>query len=228
MEWQTWPPTSMWKFRSLYPMLRLKPPPRVLLIRTALWIGWTERYKVLLRMNRCSSRRNCPSAWLNLKLRGSQLVFRSSGNPSNSVWYISDIQRGTLWAIYQSAFGEWVLATISPPVFLNCYTSAMFKRHTELEIQSLTCHRSSKTMTGVPVFSIHSRHCLILPFKAGMILTPHKVWTYYPLPIYGKILAKPFFYAFSIVRKSTFSALYHNRYIIWEDPISAMRAAVSN
>jgi hypothetical protein len=36
IECSTWPPTSMWNFRSGYPILRLKPAPGVLLIRTSL------------------------------------------------------------------------------------------------------------------------------------------------------------------------------------------------
>ena len=68
--------------------------------------------------------------------------------------------------------------------------------------------------TGVPVLIIWRRRCLILPSKAGTILSRQMFSTYYPLPINGKILAEPIFYASSIVRKSHFSAPYHNRYII--------------
>jgi len=83
--WHTWPPTSVWNFRSVYPMLRLKPPPRVSLIWTALWTSWRDRFMVSHRMSRCSSRWNSPTAWLSLRVGGRQLAIRSSGKPSNSM-----------------------------------------------------------------------------------------------------------------------------------------------
>jgi len=39
---QTWQLTSMCNFRSVYPMLQLKPPPAVSLVRTTLEISWSE------------------------------------------------------------------------------------------------------------------------------------------------------------------------------------------
>jgi len=84
------------------------------------------------------------------------------------------------------------------------------------------------TMTSVPVLTIWRRHCHILPSKAGTILTLRKFSTYYQLPINGEIRTEPIFYIFTIVRKSHFSALSHNRYIIWEKLISAACAEVLN
>jgi len=171
-------------------------------------------------MSRCRSRSNCPSAWSSLKFGGRQLEFRSSGEPSKSIWYISDIQRWILWAIYQSQLGKWVPATVSPPIFLNGYISAMTKRHIDLQIKSTTFRRYLSTMSGVPVLTRWRRHCLILPFKAGTIVTPHKFSTNYPLPINCEILAETISYTSSNVRKSHFSAPYHSRYFIWEKPMS--------
>ena len=66
-------------------------------------------------------------------------------------------------------------------------------------------------MTGVPVLTIWRRLCLILPSKAGTILTQQKFSTYYPLWINSEILTEPIFYVSTIVSKSHFSAPYHNR-----------------
>jgi len=60
-----------------------------------------------------------------------------------------------------------------------------------------------------------------LPFKAGTRLAPQMFSPYYPLPINSEILVEHIFYASSIVRMSHFSAPYHNRYIIWDKPVSA-------
>jgi len=70
MGWQKWSPTSVWNFSSIYPMLRLDPPPGVLLIWTALWISWRGRLIVSHLMSRGSLRRNSPSTWSSLKLGG--------------------------------------------------------------------------------------------------------------------------------------------------------------
>jgi len=64
----TWPPTSVYNFRSLYLMLRLKPPLGISLIRTALWISSRERCIISLWKTRCGSQSNSPSAWSSLKL----------------------------------------------------------------------------------------------------------------------------------------------------------------
>jgi len=77
--------TSVGIFGSVYPKLRLKPPPSESLTRTALWICRRERCMVSLWTTRCSSWTYSPYAWLRLKLGGRQLAFRSSGKPSNSV-----------------------------------------------------------------------------------------------------------------------------------------------
>jgi len=138
------------------------------------------------------------------------------------------IQRCILWAIYHCQFGEWVLVTISPLIFLNSYISPMWKRHIDLQMKSITFDRCWSTMTSVPVLTIWRRLCLILPSKAGTILTLQKFATYYLLPINGEILAVPIFYLFSIVRQSHFSTTYHNRYIIWENPLFMACAEVSN
>jgi len=102
------------------------------------------------------------------------------------------------------------------------------KRHIDLPTKSITFNRCSNTMTGVPDLTIWSRHCQILPFKAGTILTLPKFSTNYQLPINGETRAEPIFYASTIVRKSHFSALYHNRYIIREKLMSAACAEASN
>ena len=183
---------------------------------------------ISLQKTRCGSPKNSPSAWSSFKLGGRQLAFRSSRKPLNSALSILYIQRCILWGISQSQFDEWVQATISPPIFLNGYISAMWKRRIDLPTKSITFNRGSSTMTSVPVLTIWRRHCHILPFKAGTILTLQKFSTYYQLAINGELHAKPIFYASTVVRKSHFSALYHNRYIIWEKLMSMACAEVSN
>jgi len=208
-------------------MLRLKLPPGVSLIQTMLWISGRERFLISLPMSRCSSRRNSPSTWSSVKLGGMQLAFRCFGKPCHSVQYISNFQRRILWAIYQSQFSEWVLLTISPPIFLNGYISAMWLRPIKIPTESITCHRCSHTMTGVPVLTIWGRHCLILPFKAGMILTVQKFSTNYLLPMKSEIPALPILYTFSIVRQSHFSSTYHISWINWDNLLFVEHADVS-
>jgi len=83
-------------------------------------------------------------------------------------------------------------------------------------------------MTCLLILNICKRHCCILRFKSVMILSLQKFSTYCPLLINGMIHPDPIFYTSSIVRRSHFSAPYHNRYIIWEKPMSAECAEVSN
>jgi len=83
-------------------------------------------------------------------------------------------QRCILWDIYQSQFSIWVLVTISPPIFLNGYISAMWKRHIDPPTKSITLDRCWSTMTGEPDWTILRRNCRILPLKAVMILTLQK------------------------------------------------------
>jgi len=106
--------------------------------------------------------------------------------------------------------------------------SALWKRHIDLPTKSITFNRCWSTMSGVPVLTIWRRHCYIVPFKAGTILTLRKFSAYYQLPINSEICAKPIFYASNIVRKSHFSAAYHNSCIIWEKLMSVECAEVSN
>ena len=135
--------------------------------------------------------------------------------------------RCIFWVICQSWFCESVLLTISAPIFLNSYISAIRKRWIDLPTKPMTLDWCSSTMTGVLVLTKWRRHCHNLPIKAGMLLTQQKLWTYYPLPINEKILAQPTFYASSIVRKSHFFAQYHNRYIMWDNPRSTECTEVS-
>jgi len=58
---------------------------------------------------------------------------------------------------------------------------------------SITFNRCSSTMTGVPVLTIWRRHCQILPFMGGTILTLRKFSTYYQLPINGEICTESIF-----------------------------------
>jgi len=219
---QTWLPTAVWNFKSVYPMVRLKPPPGVSLIWTVLRICYRARFLISLRMSRWVLIKNCPSTWSKLKPKGRQLVFRICGNPSNSVYYILTIQWCIRWAICQCRFGEWVPVTTSPVIFLNGFISAMWKRHMDLQTHTVTLNRCSSKMTGVLVLTICRRHCLILPSKASTILTRHKFSTDYPLPMNSEILPEPTFYASSIVRKSHFSAPDLNLYSIWEKRTSVV------
>jgi len=60
---------------------------------------------------------------------------------------------------------------MSPPIFLNSYISAMWKRNIDLPTKSITFDRYSSTMTGVPVSIICRRNSHNLPGKAGTKLT---------------------------------------------------------
>jgi len=118
--------------------------------------------------------------------------------------------------------------TISRPRFRKGYISVMWNRYIDLQIKPITFNRWSNKMTGVPVLTIWRRHCLILPFMIGTILTPERFSPYYQVPIISKILAEPVLYDSSILRKSHFSAQYYNSYIMWEKPMSAECAEVSS
>ena len=61
-----------------------------------------------------------------------------------------------------------------------------------------------------------------------MRLTLRRFSTSYQVTINGEICAEPIFYASTIVRKSPFSASYHNRYMMWEKLMSTAGAEVSN
>ena len=109
MERQTWPPTSVLNFRSIYPMLRQKAAPRASLIHIALWISWRERLMVSLRMSRFSSRWNSASTRSSLKLGGSQLKFMRCGN-HRTAWMIFRISSDISWEQsirVDSANGLW-------------------------------------------------------------------------------------------------------------------------
>jgi hypothetical protein len=132
-------------------------------------------------------------------------------------------------SIYQSQSSKWILATISPPVFLYGYLLAMWKRHFNLPTKSTDFDTCSSTMTILPVLTLRKRHFHIMPCKADKIFTRQKISTYYPLPTNSQILTEPIIYTSSIVSRSHFSALLcHHRYINWEKLTSTECAEVSN
>jgi len=179
------------------------------------------------RLNRGSSRRNSPSFWSSFKLGGTQSVFRCSRKPLNNTLYVSDIQRCILWAMYVTQFGQYVLVTISPTIFLNGYLLPMWKRHINLATKSITFNRCLNIMTGVPVLTIWRRHSHILHSKVGKILTLQIYSTYCLLLIDSHVHPEPICYNSKQFRRSTFSAQYHSRHIIWEKWISAVCAVAS-
>jgi len=209
-------------------MLRQKPRPGAWRIRSRLLSSWREKLVASPRMKRRSSRRNSPSAWSGLMLGWRQLAFSRSGEALNSMWLISDIQRCILSAIYHSQLGEWILVTILPLIFLNGYISPMWKRKINLAPTPIESNGCSSTMTGVLVLTIWRRHCHILHSKAGTILTLQRFSKYFPLLINGEVHAEPICYVSRPFRMSPLFALYHSRYIIWEKPMSAECAEVSN
>jgi len=83
--WWTRPLWSVCNFRYVYLMLRLKTPPGVSLIRTALWICSRGKCMLSFQQTRCGSQRNSASACSKCNLGGRQSVFRCSGKLSNSV-----------------------------------------------------------------------------------------------------------------------------------------------
>jgi len=83
-------------------------------------------------------------------------------------------------------------------------------------------------MTGWPFFAIEWRHCLILPFLAGMILTLQQFSIYFPLLTNSEIHMEAICYTSTIVRKSQYSAFDHNTYIICDKPMSTKHAEVSS
>jgi hypothetical protein len=176
----------------------------------------------LLLISRFVSGRNCPSPCSNSKLGLRQLAFRCFRKWYNSVQYISDIERCNLCTLIQSQICKWVLLTISPLIFMNSYISAMWKRLIDLQTESITYERWSTTMT------IWRRCCLILPSKAGTMLTWQRFSIYHSLAIHGEIPSEPIFLPFSMLRKSQFSAPYRHSYIIWVQPITAVCAEVSH
>jgi len=183
---------------------------------------------VSLRISRCSSTRNSPSGVVSLMHVVIQSALRSFGKPLRSLLYFSDIQRCILWAIYHTQFSQWIRATISRKIFLNSNISAMLQRHINCPTKLITFDWCSSIMTCTPVFTIWRRYCHILPFKAGTISTLQYLSTYCLLLTNSKLHADHNFYASSIVRTSHFSAMHPNRYIIWEKPLSAVIAEVSN
>jgi len=193
-----------------------------------LWTGCRQIFMVSYRMSRCGSRRNSTLACLILKFGGTLLAFRSSGTRSNSMKYILYTHQCMVQAMYHSQFGEWVLATISPQIFLNSFLSAMWKRHINLPTKSITLNWCSSTMTCIPVLTIWRRHCCIFPYNTCTMLTLTRFLTYYPVLTHGEILAEPILCASSIVKKSHFSTTYHNKYIILEKLMSIECAEVSN
>ena len=208
-------------------MLWLKLPPVVLLTWTVWGISSRERFMVSLWMSRCSSRRSSRSAWLSWKLGWRQLASRSSRKQLNSASYILQIQTCILKAIYQGRFGKWVLVTISSQIVLNSWISAIWMRHVNHLTKSNRFDICSSIMTSVLVLTILRRHCHILSFKAGMILTLQQSSNYYVLLINSKMHAEPCLYASSIVKTSHFPTLYQTRYIIWETLMFAKCAEVS-
>jgi len=131
-----WVPTCMCNFRSVYPNLRLKPPPGVWRGRTALWNSGRDIFLILPRLNRWSASRNWPSAWLDLQLGTRKSAIRLPRSASIRMYYISDIPRYIVWALYLTQFGAWVLATISATTLLQGYRSAV-QRHISIYQQGL-------------------------------------------------------------------------------------------
>jgi len=99
--------------------------------------------------------------------------------------------------------------TISPPSCLNGYILETWKRHMDRLTNSTTFERCPSRTISVPVLTLSTRPCHIIPFNTSTILSPQMISTYYLLPIHGNILSEPVFYNFSIARKSLNSALYH-------------------
>jgi len=153
---------------------------------------------------------------------------RRSTKPFNNVWYIPDIQRCILWAIYHSQFGAWVSVSILPLIFLNGYISPTWKSHIHLATTSITFDRCSRTMTSIPVLNIWTTHCHILHSKAGTILNLQMVSIDCPLPINGEVHTEAICYISQHLRTSPLSTLYHSRYTIWEKLMSAKCAKVLN
>jgi len=118
--------------------------------------------------------------------------------------------------------------TISWPIFCNSYISAMCKMLIDIQAKSITFDRCSNIITNIQELTICGRYSHILPFKVGTTLILQRFSTYNLLLINCNILAEPSICASSIIRKSHFSALYHNWYIIWEKLMSAVCAEVSN
>jgi len=90
---QTWLPTIVWIFRSIYLVLGLKMPPSVLLICTAVWISWREWFMVTLWMSRCGAPRYCQYSCSNWKLGCRQLASMSSRKLLNTIQFIAAVQR---------------------------------------------------------------------------------------------------------------------------------------
>ena len=122
-------------------------------------------------------------------------------------------------------FGEWVLVSISPWIFMNGYIMVMSKQHINLATKSITFDRCSRTMASTPVPTIWRRHWGIFRVQAGMILPVQHYAVYYQLPINAEIPTEA---VFSIVKKSNMSAMYPNRYIIWQILMSVEDAKVLN
>jgi hypothetical protein len=61
--------------------------------------------------------------------------------PSNTMQLTSDIQTLITWVTNPSQFSELVLVTMSPPIFLNGYILAMWKRHIDLQTKSTSFNR---------------------------------------------------------------------------------------
>lgn len=125
-------------------------------------------------------------------------------------------------------FGKWVLATIPPLIFRNDYQSAFWTWNVKLEMMSTTFDRCLGIMTSVPVLILRRKHCHILPFNSGMILTRQRVAIYCPLLIIGEIHGVSISSVSNIVNETDFSTLHHNRYIIWEKHISIHCTEVCN
>jgi len=169
-----------------------------------------------------------PSTVSSFKLNGGQSAFRSSKQPSNRANYIVNIRSCALQGPYPRQWTLSVLATFLPNICLSGYILAMWMRHIDLPTKSITFTRCSSTKTGVLALTVSRRYCCSLPCKASMEQTQEMFSTYYPPLINSKIVAEPILYSFCIIRKSHFSAMYHNCYIMWDNFMSTKCGEVSN
>jgi len=61
----------------------------------------------------------------------------------------------------------------------------------------------------------------MFPFKAGRIYTVEKISTYSAQPIHSELLTQAQLFLLQHSQEVPFFGLYHNRYIISENPMSA-------
>jgi len=121
MGWLTWPLTCKHNFRTTYPLLSLKPPPGAWLIQSVSLTSMWGRFLASPRMSSSGSRSNYLSVESRVKLGGRQSAFWSSGQSSNNMHNVSNIQWYNLQATCQSQFHEYVLMIILTQIFLSSF-----------------------------------------------------------------------------------------------------------